>query len=205
MSNSAGSRWTARALAFLAALGPTGGSAWADPCGMVPPIYLGEGVPIARVGLQKTYVFYQDGVESIVLRPGFSGKVEEFGMLIPFPAVPEIRKVSENSFVHLAAAIAPPTVKVDLRPFYGWEGRARRSLAAVQSEASLDDSLAYKKEDVVVVHKEEAVGMYEVAVLEAGSIRALEKWMGEHDYVYPEGMDEPVAGGPAGILTESDV
>ena len=44
---------------------------WADPCGMVPPIYTGEGPPITRVGEQKTYVFFKNGVESFVIRPGF--------------------------------------------------------------------------------------------------------------------------------------
>ena len=69
----------------------------ADPCGMVPPIYpAGQPTPIARVGLQQTYVFYKDGVETFVIRPGFSGKVDEFGMLIPFPTPPAIRKVPDH-------------------------------------------------------------------------------------------------------------
>ena len=68
-------------------------SAAADPCGMVPPIYTGGGQPITRIGEQKTYVFYKDGIETFVIRPGFSGKVDEFGMLIPFPAAPAVRKV----------------------------------------------------------------------------------------------------------------
>ena len=46
----------------------------ADPCGMVPPIYTGNQSPITRIGLQKTYVFYKDGVETFVIRPGFSGR-----------------------------------------------------------------------------------------------------------------------------------
>ena len=45
----------------------------ADPCGMVPPIYTGQDVPLTRVGLQQTYVFYKDGVETFVIRPGFTG------------------------------------------------------------------------------------------------------------------------------------
>ncbi len=43
--------------------------------------------------------------------------------------------------------------------------------------------------DEVRVLKQEAVGMYEVAVLEAGSPAALKRWMDENKYVYPEGMD----------------
>ena len=58
----------------------------ADPCGMVPPISLdGDDANITRIGEQKTYVFYKDGVETIVIHPGFEGDVDEFGMLIPFP------------------------------------------------------------------------------------------------------------------------
>ena len=45
----------------------------ADPCGMVPPIYLGNDAPIARIGDQNTYVFFKNGVETFVIRPGFSG------------------------------------------------------------------------------------------------------------------------------------
>ena len=72
----------------LALFGVT--TALADPCGMVPPIYQGQGTPITRVGEQTTYVFYKDGVETFVIRPGFSGKVDEFGMLIPFPTPPAL-------------------------------------------------------------------------------------------------------------------
>lgn len=157
----------------------------ADPCGMVPPIYTGN-VPITRVGLQKTYVFYKDGVESFVIRPGFEGNVEEFGMLIPFPTPPEIRKVPDNTFEQIVNAVDPPEVVVDLRMR---RMRMARGAAMPQAAAApMEKGLALK--DEVVVLKEEAVGMYEVAVLEAGSAAALKKWMDEHKYQYPEGMDK---------------
>ncbi len=83
---------------------------------MVPPIYTGPGSPIARIGLQQTYVFFDDGVESFVIRPGFEGKVDNFGMLIPFPTPPALRKVPDNVFDQIAAAVDPPEVVVDLLP-----------------------------------------------------------------------------------------
>ena len=101
--------------AVLCAVALGHSSASADPCGMVPPVYVGDDIPIARVGEQKTYVFYKDGVETVVIRPGFEGKVEEFGMLIPFLAIPDLRKVSDNIFPHIAAAIDPPEVVIDVR------------------------------------------------------------------------------------------
>src|SRR5688572_23439266 len=69
-------------LALAFALVPLSFAA-ADPCGMVPPIYIQGPSAITRVGDQITYVFYKDGYETFVIRPGFNGKVEEFGMLVP--------------------------------------------------------------------------------------------------------------------------
>ena len=103
-------------LALIWSLTPVAGAANHDPCGMVPPVYAGEGSPITRQGLQKTYVFYKDGVETFVIRPGFKGKVDEFGMLIPFPTPPALRKVPDNIFEQIANAIDPPEIVIDLRP-----------------------------------------------------------------------------------------
>ena len=159
-------------------------NSFADPCGMVPPIYTGPGAPIARIGHQQTYVFYKNGIESFVIRPGFEGKVEEFGMLIPFPTPPAIRKVSDNIFDHLANAVDPPEVVV-------YAGPAMPMAANVRS--GYGGGLAYRTsglaKDEVNVISEEAVGMYEVAVLEAGSADALKKWMQQHKYRFPDGME----------------
>ena len=163
-------------------------TASADPCGMVPPIYQGEGTPIARIGEQATYVFYKNGVETFVIRPGFQGKVDEFGMLIPFPTPPALRKVPDHIFSHVAAAVDPPEVTVDLRQnFYG-RGQARsRNNRRQQDQANRD--LRYR-DDGVEVLSEEAVGMYQVAVLEAGSAEHLKRWMKDNGYRYPDGMDK---------------
>jgi hypothetical protein len=162
--------------------------ALADPCGMVPPIYTGQGRPIERVGLQKTYVFYKDGVETIAIRPGFSGKVDEFGMLIPFPSPPALRKLPDEVFGHIAAAVDPPEVVMDLR----WEERLCCEAEAAPAQARRERGLSLGRElqrDQVRVLREEALGMYDVAVLEAGSARALSRWMTQHGYRYPDGMD----------------
>ena len=159
-------------------------AAHADPCGMVPPVYVGEGgSTIKRTGPQKTYVFFHDGVEDIVLRPGYSGNVEEFGMLVALPSPPELRKVPDEIFAQIAAAVDPPEVLIDLNPMLYEMSSSVASLAGAADSAP-------RKEDVVRVLKQEAVGMYEVAVLEAGSAKALDKWMTEHKFKYPKGMDD---------------
>ena len=162
----------------------------ADPCGMVPPIFIGDQSPITRIGLQKTYVFHKDGVETFVIRPGFSGKVDNFGMLIPFPNPPELRKVADDTFEQIANAIDPPEVVVDLRVRMKMMARGG---AAVPEAAVMEDSPLMMQKNSVQVLKEEAVGMYEVAVLSAGSAEALKKWMDKNSYKYPDGMDAVTA------------
>jgi hypothetical protein len=162
-------------------------SSFADPCGMVPPIYDGPGVPITRVGEQQTYVFYKDGIESFVIRPAFQGKVDEFGMLIPFPSPPALRKVPDHIFPHIGAAIDPPEVVVHLgQQFWGGGLGGGGGLAKYQFNYWAFQGAQRQ----VKVIKQEAVGMYEVAVLAAGSAKALKRWIDDHGFRYPEGMDE---------------
>lgn len=164
----------------------------ADPCGMVPPIALdgqGNQSQLERTGAQRTWVMFDRGIETIALRPGFTGNAADFGMLIPFPSPPAIRKISDDLFAQLEAAIDPPTLDVRIyehRP----RQRARRSdEPAAEPMPEKSDSGPPLEEHEVRVLNEEAVGMYQVAVIEAGSPAALSTWMSEHGYQYPEGMD----------------
>ena len=152
---------------------------------MVPPISLDQDSEITRVGEQKTYVFYKDGVETVVIHPGFQGNVDEFGMLIPFPKPPALRKVSEQTFDHIAKAIDPPKISFWVRrprPVLRGAGGAR-----VKRRSKRVTRVPNKPR--VKVLNEEAVGMYEIAVLEAGSPEALKEWMTEHGFRLPDVME----------------
>ena len=162
------------------------GNLFADPCGMVPPISVTSSNAIARTGIQRTYVFHKDGIETIALRPGFTGSVEDFGMLIPFPSPPALRKIEDDTFAHIEAAIKPP--KVFVRESHPVEVMMMMEDAAPSMDSH--DLSAEVREHEVRVLNEEAVGMYQVAVLEAGSAKALARWMEENGYRYPQGMDE---------------
>ena len=93
----------------------------------------------------------------------------------------------DHIFPHIAAAVDPPEVVIDLR----WQLRARkaRSTTARFGNNKNSGGLEIYRDEVRVL-KQEAVGMYEVAVLEAGSADALKKWMDQHGYKYPNGMDK---------------
>ena len=69
---------------------------------------------LTREGEQITYVFYKAGIQDVVLRPAFKGKVSEFGMLIPFPTPPAIRKVADDIFPQIGDAVEPPKVVINL-------------------------------------------------------------------------------------------
>src|SRR5947208_968757 len=135
------------------------GLAFADPCGMVPPIYVTDKTSLVRVGDEQTYVFYKDGIETFVIRPGFSGKVEDFGMLISFPTPPALRKVSEDIFPQIAKAIDPPEVVVDLRWRFA-PGAGAGVGGPVAKNGSVAQSLMLRDDEVRVL-RQEAVGMYE--------------------------------------------
>ncbi|MDA7978434.1 MAG: DUF2330 domain-containing protein [Pirellulales bacterium] len=174
------------ALAVTTVAIATLGTAWADPCGMVPPISINQDLAIERIGLQNTYVFHKDGMETFVIRPGFQGRVEDFGMLIPFPNPPAIRKVSDDIFPQIEKAVDPPEVIVNLYPPPPMATGATDDAAAVPEANFGGGGL---RVDQVRVLNQEAVGMYEVAVLEAGSAAALKGWMDDHQYRFPTGMD----------------
>ena len=91
-----GRNWMLALLTFLMVWSPV---AHADPVRHgAADLARCSGSPITRIGVQKTYVFYKNGIETFVIRPGFEGKVDEFGMLIPFPSPPAIRKVADDVF-----------------------------------------------------------------------------------------------------------
>ncbi len=142
--------------------------------------------PFKRVGMQETYVFFKNGIECVVIRPGFSGKADDFGMLVPFPTIPSIRKVPDNIFPQLAAAVSPPEIVFDysMRNNMGFGGLGGG--AGGGGGGGLTWNL--QKNEVKVL-KEEAVGRYQAVTLAAGSAEALKKWMDEHGYKYPKGMD----------------
>src|SRR5215471_14391999 len=131
---------------------------FADPCGMVPPIYVTDNTSLVRVGDEQTYVFFKEGLETFVIRPGFSGKVEDFGMLISFPTPPALRKVSEDIFPQIGKAIDPPEVVLDVRPQMNFLANA--APASGGGAFGAPQGLMLKRDEVRVL-RQEAVGMYE--------------------------------------------
>ena len=110
-------------------------------------------------------------------------------MLIPFPSPPALRKIPDDTFAHIAAAVDPPEIVVDLTPVPLEEMMVTDAAVPEAAMGGSEKSLSYMQVNVV---KQEAVGMYEVAVLEAGSAAALNQWMEDHDDLSSLGDPEPL-------------
>jgi hypothetical protein len=170
----------------------------ADPCGMVPPIRLptaSKAAAIKRVGVQTTYVFHRNGMQTVLIHPGFEGTLHEFGMLIPFPAPPSVKKVPEDTLQHIAAAVDPPLLPVEIQDplLYDLGGLTVSGSADSEGYGGLSFEAPKLAVDEVRIVRQEALGMYELAVIEAGSARALDTWMSDHGFAYPGGMDDTVS------------
>lgn len=157
----------------LALLVLVAASVAAEPCFMASPVT--EPRPgvvdpvLVRRGVQRTYVFHLGRVEDIVVQPSLAGGAEHFGMILPFPEAPVIRKVEGTFFDDLDRLLAPD------RP-----GPAIDHLEMEAPEAGPDG---------VRVLREEVVGIYKAATLEAGSAAALIDWLDGNGYNHPPAMD----------------
>ena len=105
------------------------------------------------------------GVETFVIRPGFEGKVDEFGMLIPFP---QRTGHSQGAGSPLPRTCKPPSIRprwlliCGHNPLDGSSSKQTRPALRRRPTALPVDWRFRAFKDRVVVVKQEAVGMYEV-------------------------------------------
>lgn len=128
------------------------GVAHADPCGMVPPVYVGSGgSEIKRTGPQKTYVFFQNGVEDIVLRPGLPIRAEwsrpsTSGRTVRPSSAPvqELEKAREEVVKKALADLAGMTVTVIDGEFpFDYMKKNNLTFSAYRMPKEKNDDVAY--------------------------------------------------------------
>lgn len=128
--------------------------------GMFPPpdFYI-------RQSEQKAVIFYDKGVETLVLSVTFQGNAKNFGWVVPAPSRPEIGEAPDELFTSLeemtGAAIGYPK----------W-----REIAPMDMEVG---------EGVEVLETKE-IGIFEAKLLTADDSEALAKWLAENNYQFPE-------------------
>lgn len=88
------------------------GPALAD--GMVfPEVYY----PKAEIPNQQALIQYSEGIERLVIETSFLGEGTNFAWVVPLPAAPEVKPVSESFFANLQRAFQPRLVH-RVNPYY---------------------------------------------------------------------------------------
>lgn len=116
---------------------------------------------------QRAVIFYENGLETLILSVTFRGDAEDFGWVIPTPSRPQVSKSSDELFTSLEQIT---TFAEDLvRPLTFEEaynlGKATRSVHVIETKK---------------------IEYYEVAVLTADEPEALAEWLAANDYQFPK-------------------
>ena len=124
----------------------------------------------------EAFISYNDGVQTLVLKPEWQGNAEDFGIVYPTPSKPEITEGPTDLFWQLEDATNP------------W----------MQPEIAFDTAVALKAsddgaEESVTVIEEKQVGEYDVTVLTATDADDLVEWLEDNDYNYSDGDADKVA------------
>jgi hypothetical protein len=115
---------------------------------------------------QKAVLFYDKGIETLILSITFTGNAKDFAWVVPTPSRPEVDKASSELFLSLEELTRPPVNRQ-------WGGY------------NLDAMPTAEKSAVEVLETKE-VGIYEIKVLAASKADALAKWLSENGYQFPE-------------------
>jgi len=133
----------------------------ADGMIMPPPDYW------VQETAQKAVIFYDGGVETMVVSITFQGDAEKFGWVIPTPAKPTIAKGSDELFTSLEEL-----TRINYR---------------------LEDNMVYDvmplsgtEQNSVTVIETKQIEYYEVTTLSATDKDALTTWLNDNGYSYPE-------------------
>jgi len=113
---------------------------------------------------QKALLRFDDGVEDLVLSVRFEGAPEEFGWIVPTPAVPELREVDALLFEQLSRMTQHRQIR-----------RSRRGAALHQTMGM----------DRVQILKTESVGIYDATVLRADDGSSLRRWLRDNGFRMP--------------------
>ena len=132
----------------------------ADGMMLTPPNYW------ARETDQKAVIFYDQGIETMVISIRFEGNAKDFGWIIPVPDKPIVTKGSQKLFSALQklTQARPPTT-------YGL--------------LDMSQGLSGARGPVTIV-EEKTIEYYDVKVLTSTDKEALAKWFKDNNFSFPE-------------------
>lgn len=133
---------------------------------------------------QKAIIVYDGGMEDLILQVKYEGPVDEFGWLVPVPALPTVKEGSMACFYELSQF----TQRRFEHPWSHFAGQNRGIL--------LDNSVAAAgaAPPPVTVIETKTVGAYEIAVLSATDSDALKNWLQDNQFYIPEDKSDVIKG-----------
>jgi len=143
----------------------------ADGC-FVAPKFVWDKHKDINEPTQKAIIAYNAGHEDLILQVKYGGPVEEFGWLVPVPALPTVKEGSMECFYELSKY----TQEL-------WEPRMTHGRGMEKLSAA---GLGVEKPEAVKVIEIKTVGAYEVAVLSATDADALKNWLKANQFSIPQ-------------------
>jgi len=116
---------------------------------------------------QKAAIYYQDGVETMVLSVKFYGNAYDFGWIVPTPNYPEVSKSSDELFTALDEFTE---VKYPYRVFL---------------PSALEGDYGATKQGVEILETKK-VDYYDVTILKASDASSLTNWLQKNNYDFPK-------------------
>jgi len=116
---------------------------------------------------QKGVIFFEEGIEILILSTSFKGDADNFAWVIPTPARPEVAKASSEIFTALQE-LTEVTEDQKIRPMIGLEYGMKDATQSVH------------------VLEEKTIEYYDIAVLAADDKDALANWLNENGYYFPK-------------------
>lgn len=114
---------------------------------------------------QKAVIFYDQGIETLIVSSFFQGDAKDFGWIIPVPNKPEVGKSSDELFTALNELTNTPT------NYYPQKGIEIMSDSASQGGVEIIEN---KK-----------VEYYDITVLKATEENALAEWLRKNNFQFP--------------------
>jgi len=114
---------------------------------------------------QKAVIFYDQGVETLILSITFQGDAEDFGWIVPVPSRPAVTKGSEELFTTLE----------ELTGYVPYPSKRGMYIGGLEQSAN----------DAVTVVETKKIDYYDVTVLSSTNEKALAEWFNKNDYNYP--------------------
>ena len=118
---------------------------------------------------QKAVIYYEDGVETMIISIQFEGNTKDFAWIVPTPALPKVSKAPDELFTSLDELTKPEEIYSD----YG----IPLGLGGVQAPS---------RESTVTVIETQKIDYYDITTLAATDAEALNEWLNEHGYTMPD-------------------